>query len=151
VDFFKDTLVVFAAGNEGSLGTGSVSSPGLGKNFLTVGAARNAFQSFSEVPILHRLAYLATSSAHTYHFDRCSMQAYNTYVNYTYVRELYNREHCLLDCSGAHLLLLFEMLLLELCGAGEAEDHHPDEPDQYYRDRPVLLSKRGRLLQRNRA
>ncbi len=103
---------MFAAGNEGSLGTGSVSSPGLGKNFLTVGAARNSFQSFSEVPILHRLAYFAPSSAHTYCFGRCSMQAYNTYINYTYVRELYNRENCLPDCSGAHLLLLFVMLLL---------------------------------------
>ena len=102
---------MFAAGNEGSLGPGSVSSPGLGKNFLTVGAARNSFQSFSEVPILHRLAYLAPSSAHTYGFGRCSMQAYNTYINYTYARELYNRENCLSDCSGAHLLL-FVMLLL---------------------------------------
>src|SRR5688572_11612432 len=46
------------------------------------------------------------------------MQAYNTYINYTYVRDLYNRERCLLDCSGAHLYL-FEMLL---SGAGEAAD-----------------------------
>jgi hypothetical protein len=47
-------LVVFAAGNEGSRGAGSVSSPGLGKNFLTVGAARSSYQSFAEVSSIPR-------------------------------------------------------------------------------------------------
>jgi hypothetical protein len=49
------------------------------------------------------------------------MQAYNTYINYTYVRELYNHENCLPDCSGAHLLLLFVMLLLSSAAPAKSE------------------------------
>jgi hypothetical protein len=50
----QDALVLFAAGNEGGMGVGSVTSPGLGKNFLTVGASRNSYQSFDEVILLGR-------------------------------------------------------------------------------------------------
>ncbi len=66
--------MVFSAGNDGSTGKGSVTSPGLGKNMLTVGATRNAYASFSEV--------------------------FNTYFDYEWIRQDYNIKNCNGTCSS---------------------------------------------------
>lgn len=40
-----DLVVVFSAGNDGDMGEGTVNSPGLAKNVVTVGAAGSRYSS----------------------------------------------------------------------------------------------------------